>query len=159
MLENKEFHISVNGRLVSVTEEIYLVYYRGERRMRYYERDIKTGKAIYDEDKTFIGYKPAKEDSLERMAELGEDYEDDCESVEDAILRALDSDELHEVLGQLPDSDRELIDALFFSNSGDGMTERECAAMFGISKTALHARKEKVFGKLRKLLKNNFKNS
>ena len=158
MTDNKQFCVRVDGQLVPVTEEVYLAYYRSERRMRYFERDIKTESAVRDRNGNITGYKPAKEDSLERLTEAGEDYADDSESVEDAVVRAMMSDKLHEVLGKLPDSDRELIDALFFSNSGDGITERECAAKLGISKTALHARKEKVLAKLRRLLENNFQN-
>ena len=156
MTDNKQFCVRVDGQLVPVTEEVYLAYYRSERRMRYFERDIKTESAVRDRNGNITRYKLAKEDSLERLTEAGEDYADDGESVEDAVVRAMMSDKLHEVLGKLPDSDRELIDALFFSNSGDGITERECAAKLGISKTALHARKEKVLAKLRGLLENNF---
>lgn len=159
MPENKQFCISINGKQVPVSEEVYLAYYRAERRMRYFQRDIKTESAERDKNGTIIGYKPAKEDSLDRLTGGGEDYADDSEGVEDAAIRAVLSYRLHEVLDELPDADRELIDALFFSNGGDGMTEREYAAKLGLSKTALHARKEKVFTKLRNLLKNNFQNS
>jgi hypothetical protein len=39
------------------------------------------------------------------------------------------------------------------------MTERECAIRSGISKTAIHARKEKILAKLRELLENKTQNS
>ena len=157
MSENKEFFVHVDGQLVLVTEEIYLAYYRSKRRDRYYERDIKTESAVRDSDGNIVGYRPAKEDSLERLMESGEDYEDDSAGVEDAALLAVMAGNLRDVLCLLTEDERALIDALFFSNGG--MTERDCAALLGISKTALHARKIKVFTKLRGLLENNFQKS
>ena len=156
MSENKQFFIRVRGRSVPVTEELYLKYYRSKRRDRYYEHDIKIERAVYDRDGKITGYRPAKEDSLDRLMEAGEDFAEDCESVEDAILRAIMVEALHCALDQLPEDERALIDALFFSNGGEGMTEREYAAQFGVSKTALHSHKMKVLAKLRGLLENNF---
>jgi DNA-directed RNA polymerase specialized sigma24 family protein len=149
----------VNGTPVGVTEAQYLAYYRGERRMRYFERDIKTETAIRGKNGRITGYTSGKEDSLDRLLENGADFPDEGESVEDAAIRALMIDRLREALGTLAAGDRELIDALFFSNGGGGTGERGCAGRLGLSKTALHARKEKIFAKLRKLLENNFHDS
>jgi hypothetical protein len=59
-------------------------------------------------------------------------------------------------LDKLMADERELVEALFFSNGGRGMTERGCADKFKLSKTAIHARKERVFAKLRDMIENNF---
>ena len=156
MPENKQFFIRVRGQLVPVTEDLYLKYYRSKRRDRYYEHDIKIERAVYDQDGHITGYRPAKEDSLDRRMEAGEDFAEDCESTEDAVLRAIMAESLHGALDQLEQGERALIDALFFSNGGEGMTEREYAAQFGVSKTALHSHKMKILAKLRGLLENNF---
>ena len=153
MSENKQFYVRIDGQLIPVTEEVYLAYYRFARRMRYFERDIKTESAIRDEDGSIIGYKPAKEDSLDRLTEAGEDYADGCESVEDAVIRAMMSDKLRDALSELPDGERELIDALFFSNDGDGMTVRDYASLNGIPFTTIQSRKAKILSKLKKQLK------
>ena len=154
MSNNKQFFVRVDGQRIAVTEEVYLEYYRSERRMRYYERDIKTGVTLRDESGNIAGFKPAKEDSLNRLMDAGTDYADDCESVEDAAVRAVMSDKLCEALGTLPDSDRELIVALFYSNDGDGMSEREYSETSGVPRKTVAYRRERVLRKLKKLLEN-----
>ena len=93
MSKDKQYFINAGGQRVPVTVEVYLAYYRSARRMRYFERDIKTESAIRDKDGNITGYRPAKEDSLDRLVETGEDYADG-ESVEDAAIRAMMSDKL-----------------------------------------------------------------
>ena len=48
----------------------------------------------------------------------------------------------------LPESDRELIEMLYFEN----MTERECAEFYGISQKNINKKKVKILCKLNKLL-------
>jgi DNA-binding NarL/FixJ family response regulator len=65
------------------------------------------------------------------------------------------SERLRASLATLTESECELVDALFFSNGGDGMSERECADKLVLSKTAVHARKEKILEKLKNMLENS----
>jgi RNA polymerase sigma factor (sigma-70 family) len=153
-MSQKQYRVNINGALVDVTEEQYLAYYRSQRRMRYFERDIKTETAIRDKDGNVTGYAPSKEDSLDRLLERGDDFADEAESAEDSLVKTALLEKLSEVLGELPAAERELIDALFFSNSGDGMTEREYAKISGIPRKTIAYRREKVLGKLKKLLGN-----
>jgi DNA-directed RNA polymerase specialized sigma subunit len=150
----KQYRVNINGTLVDVTEEQYLAYYRSERRMRYFERDIKTETAIRDKDGQIIGYAPSKEDSLDRLLEKGNDFADDSEPVVDGTIKRIMIEKLHVALDELAADERELIDALFFSNNGDGMTEREYAAISGIPRKTIAYRREKILGKLKKLLEN-----
>ena len=153
MSENKQFYIHADGQRVPVTEEVYLAYYRSKRRERYFERDVKTESAVRDGDGNIIGYKPAKEDSLERLMEAGADYADEND-VEGTALRAVMSDKLHDALLLLDEDEQALINALFFSNNGDGMSEREYAETSGIPRKTVAYRREKVLGKLKKLLES-----
>ena len=150
----KQYHVSINGQLVEVTEEQYLAYYRSERRMRYFERDIKTETAIRDKDGNIIGYAPSKEDSLDRLLEKGGDFADESESVEDKTIREKMLEKLREVLDELTNDERELIDALFFANGGDGMTEREYAKLKGVKQQSVNERKRRILGKLKNILEN-----
>lgn len=154
MSESKELFVRVTGTLVPVTQEIYLEYYRGERRMRYYERDIKTESAIRDKSGNITGYRPAKEDSLDRLLETGVDYADDSAGAEEIVMDNETVMELYNALNQLSVSERSLIDALFFSNDGAGMNEREYAALSGVKQQSVNERKRRVLGKLKKLLEN-----
>jgi RNA polymerase sigma factor (sigma-70 family) len=148
MAQNNDFYIHIDGQLIPVTEEIYLAYYRSERRMRYFERDIKTESAVRDKDGNITGYKPAKEDSLERLMDAGEDYADDSHNAEDDAIRAVMIEIMRDALCALTNDERKLIDALFFK----GMSERQAAAAFGLSQKAINKRKTKILAKLRKKL-------
>jgi RNA polymerase sigma factor (sigma-70 family) len=154
MPENKEFYVHIDGQLIPVNEEVYLAYYRSKRRDRYYERDIKTGSAVRNKDGNVVGYRPAKEDSLDRLMESGEDYADDREIVEEYALFAVMKDNLCDALSQLTENERELIIALFYSNGGSGMSERDYAKLKGVSQPSVNQRKARILGKLRKFLNN-----
>jgi RNA polymerase sigma factor (sigma-70 family) len=147
---NKQFFININGSRAEVTEEVYLTYYRSKRRDRYYEQDIKIATAIRDKNGVITGYAPSKEDSIDRLIDTGADFADGSETVEDIVLRGFMLDKLHVALGSLPETERALIDALFFQ----GMTEREAAIIFGISQKGINKRKTVILGKLKKLLEN-----
>lgn len=151
-MSRENYYISVNRTLVEVTEEQYLCYYRSKRRMRYFEQDIKTETPIRDKAGNITGYAPSKEDSLERLCDLGADFVDAQESVEDVTIRALMSDKLYEALDKLPKVERELIDALYFANNGGGMSERDYALITRTHHMTIHSRKVRILQKLKKLL-------
>jgi RNA polymerase sigma factor (sigma-70 family) len=148
MANNNDYSIRIDGQLIPVNADVYLTYYRAKRRMRYFERDIKTESAVRDKDGNITGYKPAKEDSLERLMEAGEDYADEAHAVADDALNAVMAENLHNALGALSDDERKLIDALYFKE----MSERQAAAVFGLSQKAINKRKMKILAKLRKML-------
>ena len=155
MPKNKQFFIKVNDELIPVTEEIYLVYYRSKRRERYYEHDIKIKEAIRDEAGNITGYRPAKEDSLDRLIAAGEEYYVAGESVEDTALSSVMADKLHAALLLLEEEERALIDTLFFSNSGTGMTERSYAHLSSTPRKTVAYRREQIFEKLKKIIGEN----
>jgi DNA-directed RNA polymerase sigma subunit (sigma70/sigma32) len=136
------YKIKIDGQLIEVSEKIYTEYHRMERRERYLEeRDRTHGKFLYSDMNT---------------AEItGEEMIPDLEaiSVEDnAINRALVK-QLCECLRLLTNDERELIDTLFFSNDGEGVSERDYSAKSGIPQKTINDRKRKIFDKLKKLLK------
>jgi len=154
-MSNKPFFINVKGNRIAVTEEIYLAYYRSKRRDRYYERDIKSETAIRDKAGNITGYAPSKEDSLDRRIDNGEDFADEGASVEDDVIRGLASEALHRALDELPEADRTLIVALFFSNGGEGMSERAYSDASGIPRKTLAYRRDRALDRLRKILGAN----
>lgn len=142
-------HIWLDGRLVEVTEEVYEAYTRGERKIRYFERDLKTERIVLDSDGREVMVLPSREDSLDRlMADCAMQFPDTRESVESTVLRKLAIERLYRALDTLPEKERRLIDALFF----EGLTEEHAGAALGISHQAVHKRKEKILKKLRRLL-------
>lgn len=139
----------INGKLVEVTDAVYQAYWKGDRKIRYFESDLKTERVVLDEHGQVLQIIPSREDSLDRlMDDNAEQFADRHESVEDAVFRKLSIEALHRALKQLDASDYALIAALFF----EGKTEREYAEELGVYRNAVHKRKVRILEKLKKLL-------
>lgn len=149
MDENKR-KLWINGQFIEVSEEVYQVYMQGDRKMRYFEADLKTERTILAEDGTVQRVIPSREDSLNRlMDDNARQFSDDSESVEDAVFRRLAEDELHRALEKLTDEEYALVCALFF----EGKTEKDCAKEMGVSQAAVHKKKQRILKKLKEILK------
>jgi DNA-directed RNA polymerase sigma subunit (sigma70/sigma32) len=75
-------------------------------------------------------------------------------SIEDAVITKMLIEQLRRYLPLLPVDERSLIDALFFSNNGEGMSEREYAAISGIPRKTIAYRRAVVLDKLKKFLES-----
>lgn len=91
---------------------------------------------------------PSKEDSLERLYELGADFAAEQEPLEDMVVTKIMVDKLHECLDRLTEDERNLIFALFFQ----GKTERQYANETQTHHMTIHSKKESILGKLLKML-------
>lgn len=141
--------IWIKGQLIEVSEEVYAAYMQGDRKMRYFESDLKTERILLDENGQIIRVIPSREDSLDRlMDDNAGQFADSHESVEDMVLRRISIEEVHEALVQLTEKERQLIDALYFQE----LTERDAAAMLGISQPAVHKQKMRILKKLKNFL-------
>ena len=116
--------IWVRGQFVEVTDEVYTAYMRGDRKMRYFEADLKSERPVYGSNGEIKQVLPSREDSLDRlMEENARQFAAAAESVEDVVIRKLVVDKLHTALIQLTKEERDFICALFF----DEKTESEVA--------------------------------
>lgn len=79
-----EFFNKVGKEQVCVNEEVYKEYYKMKRRERYLEEDIKVGRIAVDPEEENVDFIPSKEDSINRLMELGGDFEDD-QMIEDIL--------------------------------------------------------------------------
>ena len=143
MSENKQFYIHAEDQRVEVTEEVYRAYYKMGRRERYLEeRDVAHGKVLYS--------------GMDTDEMTGEEMIPDLNAVpvDESVCKNALIEQLRKHLDSLSESERELIDALFFSNDGDGMTEREYSVISGIPQKTINDRKSRIFAKLKKLLGN-----
>ena len=139
----------VSGQFVEVTDEIYDAYMKGDRKMRYFESDLKAERFLMDENGQIKQVIPSREDSLDRlMDDNAEQFADRHESVEDMVLRRISIEWLYKALDTLTERERKLIEALFFEE----MTEREVAHSLGISHPAVHKHKNKILKKLKHFL-------
>ena len=138
MNEKKQFYICADGQLVAVTEEVYNEYYKMSRRERYLEeRDAVHGKVLYSDMDT---------DEI-----LGEETIPDMDgkSAEQIAIDGIMVEKLREAIEILSDDDKKFIEMIYFSNNGFGMSQREAAAVLGISQPAVKKRHDKIIGKLR----------
>ena len=138
--------IWVCGQFVEVTDEVYTAYMRGDRKMRYFEADLKSERPVYGSNGEIKQVLPSREDSLDRlMEENTRQFATAAESVEDVVIRKLVVDKLHTALIQLTKEERDFICALFF----DEKTESEVAKGLGVSQQAVHKRKNRILKKLK----------
>lgn len=138
--------IWIKGQLIEVSEEVYAAYMQGDRKMRYFESDLKTEKILLDEKGQIIRIIPSREDSLDRlMDDNAGQFADLHESVEETVFRRISIEQVREAIAQLTEKERQLIDALYFQE----LTERDVAAMLGISQPAVHKQKIRILKKLK----------
>ena len=143
--------IWIRGQFVEVTEEVYRAYMRGDRKIRYFENDLKTERFVLGKDGQVIQIIPSREDSLDRLVdENAQQFPDEQESVESVVLHKLEEDRLHTALSLLAPEERALIQALFFEER----SESELAVALGISQPAVYKRKMKILKKLKLLLES-----
>lgn len=139
----------ISGQFIEVTDEVYDAYMKGDRKMRYFESDLKAERFLLDKEGQIRQIIPSREDSLDRlMDDNAEQFADQQESVEDIVFRRFSIERLYAALELLTEKERSLINALFF----DEMTEREVARVLGISQPAVHKQKNKILKKLKVFL-------
>lgn len=143
--------IWVSGQTIEVTDAVYEAYMKGDRKMRYFENDLKAERILLDEDGQIKQIILSRKDSLDRlMDDNAEQFSDRHESVEDMVLRKISVERLHTALSTLSEKERELIETLFFEEK----TERDVASAMGISQPAVHKQKNKILKKLKLFLEN-----
>ncbi len=135
-------YIIKNGASVEVSDEVYKILRKWDRRIKYVEHDLKETRYIIDQKEETVKEIPSREDSLDRLTALGFDFEnrsaDFRESVSDKIM-------LEQALEKLSDEERYLITQLFYF----GRTERELAEELGVSQYTVNRNKHKILKKLR----------
>ncbi len=135
-------YIIKNGTAVEVSDEVYKILRKWDRRIKYVEHDLKETRYIIDQKKETVKEIPSREDSLDRLMALGFDFEnktaDFRKSVTDKIM-------LEQALEKLSDEERYLITQLFYL----GRSERDLAEELGVSQYTVNRNKHKILKKLR----------
>ncbi len=135
-------YIIKNGTAVEVSDEVYKILRKWDRRIKYVEHDLKETRYIIDQKKETVKEIPSREDSLDRLTALGFDFEnrtaDFQESITDKIM-------LKQALEKLSDEERYLITQLFYF----GRSEQELAAELNVTRRTVNNRKRKILSKLR----------
>ena len=140
--------IWVDGKSYEVTKEVYEVYIKYSRKMRYFEYDLKTEQFILDEKKQRVEIKPSREDSLESLEDEGRQFTDQRQNVEKIVVQQLEIERLYEAMKILSKEEKSIIYAIYYC----GQTERETAKKLGVSQTTVFKRKHAILEKLRKIM-------
>lgn len=138
-------YITKDGTAVEVSDETYEILKKSDRRIKYVEHDLKETRYIIDQKKATVKEIPAREDSLDRLTELGKDFADSTAVFDETVLRKI---MLDQALEKLSDEERYLITQLFYF----GRTERDLADELGVYRNAVHSQKAKILKKLKKML-------
>lgn len=137
MADEKKYYIKSQGELVEVSEEVYLTYYRMERKARVViEKDQRNGTVLFSD--------------LDTKGLLAtEMFQDqDAFSVEDTAVGNVMKEKLHQCLQILPQQERDMIYAIYF----EGLSERQLSDRTGVHFMTIHARKVRVLQKLKNLM-------
>ena len=135
-------YIMKNGIVVEVSDEIYKMLKKSDRRIRYVEEDLKQTRYIINKKKCTTREIPAREDSLDRLTALGFDFTDSTADFDEAVLIKI---MLDQALEKLSDEERYLITQLFYF----GRTERSLAEELGVSQFTVNRNKHKILKKLK----------
>jgi len=138
--------IRIGRTSVPVSDEIYKEYYKMKRRARYLEQDVKAGRIDVDMEKEKVTFVPNKEDSIQRLNDVGQDFAAEEKRVEDIVVDKAMLLILQEAMKELNRQDKELINDLFYKE----MTVRAAADKRNVSHVAVMKRRDKILTKLRK---------
>lgn len=150
---------------VPLTPELLKAVKKSDRKIKYFEYDLKTGKPIYRNSETgeltdkndpkaiIAGQTAGREISLEMLIESGDiavtEAIDIYANPLSVVLTKERNGELYHFLSLLSAADRDLINALFFED----IPEKEYARQIGVTQQAVNRRKLRVLAKLKKFYK------
>ena len=137
----REKMIMINGVSVRVTEEVYYTYYsmkRSEKTLA--EKDARNGLVHYD---AWLGGVPCVSAPLSGAS---------APAPEEIVIARQTRDKLRRSLELLPEAERDLIHALFYQ----GLTLAALAAQTNIPVRSLGCRRDRILGKLRRLMLGGF---
>jgi len=133
---------------VEVSNEVLEFLKKSARQTENMERDLKRDRIKYSSNgnRENLG---KREVSLDQMLNEGWLFPSDDQEMEQVVCDKIDRhDELYCCLSSLDDSEKALIQALYY----DSFTESEHAKTLGISQQAVHKQRKKVLAKMKEML-------
>ncbi len=143
---SKKYFIK-NGKAVEVSEELHEYLTKSDRKIRYIEKDLKRNNYIIDSENEKVTVIPSREDSLDRLMDIGNDYPNQSSDFRQSTIEKI---MLEKALEKLNEKERYLIVQLFYL----GRTERELAAELHIAQQNVNKIKRQILCKLYEILKN-----
>ena len=133
---------------ISKRPEVLAILKSSDRKMKYFERDLKQESKKKVADGEYITI-PSREDSVERLHENAVQFAADG-SVHEHLEKKMLNEALMDSLQKLPVQQRDLIIAHYF----DGKTQKTLAAQYGITQQKVSRSIQDGLQKLGKMLKN-----
>lgn len=134
-------YIIKNGTAVEVSEELHDYLTKSDRKIRYIEKDLKRNNYIIDSENEKVTVIPSREDSLDRLMDIGKDYPNLSSDFRQSTIEKI---MLEKALEKLNEKERYLIVQLFYL----GRTERELAAELHIAQQNINKTKQRILCKL-----------
>jgi hypothetical protein len=95
---------------VEVSDEVFNLSTKADRKDRYFSEDLKTERIRVDEKNEKIIFIPSREDSFDRLIEENQaQFAVDMESAEDVALQNINYEELHRAISELTEEEQKLI--------------------------------------------------
>ena len=137
MADKEKYFIPIEGKMIEVEENVYVAYYKMDRRERYLEER--------DRDNGVVSYNTIDSQGIDGESGLQDVVTETMETI--ALANEL-RNQLHRCIAVLPRAERELIHAIYF----EGMTEAEYASKANMTQSGISRRRKKTLSKLKKLL-------
>ena len=137
MADKEKYFIPIEGKLIEVEKNVYVAYYKMDRRERYLEER--------DRDNGAVSYNTIDSQGIDGESGLQDVV---TETMETITLANELRNQLHRCIAALPRAERELIHAIYF----EGMTEAEYASKAKMTQSGISRRRKKTLSKLKKLL-------
>lgn len=148
-MSEKKYTVVCNGTKVEVTEAVYKLYVTDPENEERQYRWSKVSRIEIDTENEKVIFVPSREDSIDRLSELGFEFEDTSFSI-DALDTAIT---VEQALDQLTFDERYIIESLFYN----GRSERDLANELGVTQFKIHYDKMKILSKMNKLLRKEEK--
>lgn len=148
-MKTEKIKIYYNGKFIEVTHEVYTVLIKTDRKIKYFENDLKEEKIILDKKGMVVEIIPSREDSLDRLQDDSErQFADNSDSVEEIALRNIRYEQLHKAISMLKPDEQALIEALYFKF----LSQREYADVLGVSQVAVCKKQRRILRKIKKIM-------
>ena len=143
---SKSRHIkNYRTQFPTASEEVIDALKKSDRKIKYTEHELKCGKY----DKETNTYKQGREVSLQMIEDSGVLFPDQTENIEDIVVRSILIEQMVKAVEHLSPEDKKLIFYYFVSEK----SQKECAKILGVSRRTVGYRLERIYEKLKNLIK------
>lgn len=143
---SKKHIIQIDGKSVEVSEEVYTYLRRSDWNSDYADTKRKRERIEVDKKREKVRFIPGKEDSFDRLTEIGIEFPEKGASVSDQAIQKII---VEQALDKLTADERYIIVNIYFNER----TERELAKELGKTQQAISKSKARILLKLHEILK------